>query len=396
MAVPLLDLARQYARIKDAVSAEIEAVVASQAFILGPKVEALESEFVTATGCGHAVGMSSGTDAWLAILMAEGWGPRDAIVTTPYTFFATVGCVHRLGIETVFVDIDPVTYNLDPAKLEDCLAGMSRGPDGEFITPNGNTLRAIVPVHLFGLVCEMDAIRRIATNCRLKIVEDAAQAIGAEYPGEAGTLRAGAIGEYGYFSFFPAKNLGAYGDAGLSTCAAAGDADRLRLMRNHGMEQRYFHREVGGNFRLDSLQAAILSVKFPHVAQWNAERRRNADLYAEAFDAAGLTDRLTLPARPFRGRVESDHIFHQFVLRAPHRDALSRHLADRKIGHGIYYPVPLHRQECFAYLEYEEGSLPESERAALETLALPIFSELREDEIGEIVDAVAAFYESHA
>ncbi len=392
MAVPLLDLSRQHARIKDEVSAEIESVVASQSFILGPKVEKLEAEFVGTTGCGHAVGMSSGTDAWLAILMAEGWGSGDAIVTTPYTFFATVGCVHRLGIETVFVDIDPVTYNLDPAKLEEGLVGMRRGEGGELLTPRGNRIRAIVPVHLFGLVCEMDAIRRIANENGLKIVEDAAQAIGAEYPGESGTVQAGAIGDSGYFSFFPAKNLGAYGDAGLSTCAAAGDAERLRLIRNHGMEERYFHREVGGNFRLDSLQAAILSVKLPHVSTWNAERRRNADLYGEAFAAAGLRDRLALPERPFRGRVESDHIFHQYVLRAPRRDDLSRHLAASGIGHGIYYPVPLHRQECFAYLGYGEGSLPESERAALETIALPIFPELREEEIGEVVGAIAAFY----
>ncbi len=392
MAVPLLDLSRQYARIQDDVSSAIESVVTSQAFILGPKVEALESAFVEATGCGHAVGMSSGTDAWLAILMTEGWGPGDAIVTTPYTFFATVGCVHRLGIETVFVDIDPVTYNLDPSKLEERLAGMRRGGDGQILTPSGNRVRAIVPVHLFGLVCEMDAISRIAREHGLKVVEDAAQAIGAEYPGEAGTVQAGAIGDSGYFSFFPAKNLGAYGDAGLATCASAEDASRLKLMRNHGMEKRYFHREVGGNFRLDSLQAAILSVKLPHVGGWNAERRRNAERYGEAFAAAGLTDRLALPERPFRGRIESDHIFHQYVLRAPLRDELAQHLAAHGIGHGIYYPVPLHRQDCFAYLGYGKGSLPESERAAAETIALPIFSELREDEIGEVVDAVAAFY----
>ncbi len=392
MAVPLLDLSRQHARIKDAVAAEIESVVASQSFILGPKVEALESAFVEATGCGHAVGMSSGTDAWLAILMAEGWGPGDAIITTPYTFFATVGCVHRLGIETVFVDIDPGTYNLDPARLEERLAGMRRGEGGEIFTPKGNRVRAIVPVHLFGLVCEMDAIMRIAREAGLKVVEDAAQAVGAEYPGAAGTVQAGAIGDSGYFSFFPAKNLGAYGDAGLSTCASAEDAGRLKLMRNHGMEERYFHREVGGNFRLDSLQAAILSVKLPHVNGWNAERRQNAERYGEAFAAVELSDRLTLPARPFAGQVASDHIFHQYVLRAPRRDELSRHLAARGIGHGIYYPVPLHRQECFAYLGHGEGSLPESERAALETIALPIFSELREDEIGEVVGAIAAFY----
>ncbi len=392
MAVPLLDLSRQYARIRDAISAELESVVASQSFILGPKVDKLEANVVASTGAGHAVGMSSGTDAWLAILMAEGWGRGDAVITTPYTFFATVGCLHRLGIETVFVDIDPVTYNLDPAKLEARLEGMSTDASGVLRTVHGNVVRAIVPVHLFGLCCEMDAITELAERHGLKVIEDAAQAIGAEYPGAGGTVQAGAIGEYGYFSFFPAKNLGAYGDAGLSTCREAADAARLRLMRNHGMEQRYFHHEVGGNFRLDALQAAILNVKLPHVGGWNAERRANAERYGDAFGDAGLAASLTLPSRPFRGRVESDHIFHQYVLRAPRRDELSRHLAAKEIGHGIYYPVPLHLQECFAYLGYLEGSLPVSEAAARETIALPIFSELREDEIAEVVGAIAEFY----
>ncbi len=393
MAVPLLDLSRQYARIRDAVAAELESVVASQSFILGPKVEELEANVVASTGAGHAVGMSSGTDAWLAILMAEGWGRGDAVITTPYTFFATVGCLHRLGIETVFVDIDPVTYNLDPTKLEARLAGMTADSSGTIRTPHGNVVRAIVPVHLFGLCCEMDAVMALAGRHGLKVVEDAAQAIGADYPGVGGTAQAGAIGEYGYFSFFPAKNLGAYGDAGLSTCREADDAARLRLMRNHGMEQRYFHHEVGGNFRLDALQAAILNVKLPHVATWNAERRANSERYAAAFDEAGLVGKLTLPTRPFRGRVESDHIFHQYVMRAPRRDELSQHLAANGIGHGIYYPVPLHRQECFAYLGYPEGSLPEAESAALETIALPIYSELREDEVAEVVGVIASFYE---
>ena len=394
MPVPLLDLSRQYDRIRDAVNAEIEAVVTSQAFILGPKVEQLEAAIVTTTGAAHAVGMSSGTDAWLAILMAEGWGPGDAIITTPYTFFATVGCVHRLGIETVFVDIDPVTYNLDPARLEACLTSLTTSPDGELRTASGNRVRAIVPVHLFGLCCEMDTILSLASRHGLKVVEDAAQAIGAEYPSAKGTLQAGAIGEYGYFSFFPAKNLGAFGDAGLTTCRSEADAARLRLMRNHGMEQRYYHHEVGGNFRLDALQAAILNVKLPHVPTWNAERRKNADRYATAFADAGLTDRLILPRRPFQDKVASDHIFHQYVLRAPRRDELSRHLADHGIGHGIYYPVPLHRQDCFAYLGYQEGSFPVSEAAARETIALPIFSELRDDEIDEIVNTISRFYES--
>lgn len=393
MAVPLLDLTRQYARIRDAVSRELDEVVSSQQFILGRKVEAFEEAFTRFVGCGGSVGMSSGTDAQLAILMALGIGAGDAVITTPYTFFATAGCIHRVGAETVFVDIDPATLNLDPGKLAACLRETCRrDADGVLRSTRGNRVRAIIPVHLFGLCCEMDAIRELAREFDIVVIEDAAQAIGAEYPSRDGLAQAGAMGEFAYFSFFPAKNLGAFGDAGHATCREPADADRLKLMRNHGMEQRYYHHHVGGNFRIDALQAAVLNVKLPHVPEWNGARRANAARYAAAFDAEGLLDFLTPPAVPFAGRVAEHHIFHQYVLRARRRDELLAHLAQHGIGHGVYYPVPLHLQECFAYLGYKRGDFPESERAAGETVALPIYPELREDELAEVVSVLKEFY----
>ncbi len=393
MAVPLLDLTRQYAQIREAVQRELDEVVSSQQFILGPKVDAFEAAMTRAIGCGHSVGMSSGTDAQLAILMAMGIGAGDAVITTPYTFFATAGCIHRVGAEIVFVDIDPVTLNLSPERLAECLRSRCRrDEDGVLRTPRGNRVRAVVPVHLFGLCCEMDAIRDLAREFQLAIVEDAAQAIGAEYPSRDGVVQAGAIGEFAYFSFFPAKNLGAFGDAGLATCREAEGAAALKLVRNHGMEQRYYHHQVGGNFRIDALQAAILNVKLAHVGAWNAARRANAEKYAAAFAAAGVTEFLTLPATPFAGQVTEHHIFHQYVLRAERRDALLAHLSQHGIGHGVYYPVPLHLQGCFAYLGGRPGDFPEAERAAAETLALPIYPELREDELGEVVDTVSRYY----
>lgn len=393
MAVPLLDLTRQYAGIRDAVQREIDAVVASQGFILGPKVEAFEAAITARIGCGFSVGMSSGTDAQLAILMALGIGPGDAVITTPYTFFATAGCIHRVGAEIIFVDIDPVTMNLSPARLGECLRDRCRcDADGALRTPRGNRVRAVCPVHLFGLCCEMDAINDLAAEFDLPVIEDAAQAIGAEYPGRDGARQAGALGHSAYFSFFPAKNLGAFGDAGLASCRDADFANELRLMRNHGMEQRYYHHRVGGNFRLDALQAAILHAKLPHVGAWNAGRRANAEKYAANFAAAGLLEFLTLPATPFAGRVAEHHIFHQYVLRAARRDDLAKHLAARGIGHGIYYPVPLHLQDCFAYLGGKPGDFPAAERAAAETIALPIFPELTDAERTEVVDVITGFY----
>ncbi len=393
MAVPLLDLTRQYATIREAVARELEEVVASQQFILGRKVEAFEAALVASVGCGHAVGMSSGTDAQLAILMALGIGPGDAVITTPYTFFATAGCIHRVGAETVFVDIDPVTLNLSPARLEECLRDRCRrDADGVLRTARGNRVRAIIPVHLFGLCCEMDAIGDLAAEFDLPVIEDAAQAIGAEYPSRDGVKQAGALGHSAYFSFFPAKNLGAFGDAGLSTCRDADFANELRLMRNHGMEQRYYHHKVGGNFRIDALQAAILHVKLPHVPAWNAARRANAAKYAAAFEASGLLEHLTLPATPFAGKVAEHHIFHQYVLRAERRDELLPHLAANGIGHGVYYPCPCTCRIASAISAARPAISPRPSALPRKPSRCRFSPNLRDEELAEVVGTVARFY----
>lgn len=387
MRVPLLDLTRQYARVRADIERRVGEVFASQQFILGPTVAAFEAAFAEATGCAHAVGMSSGTDAQLAILMAMGIGRGDAVITSPYTFFATAGCIHRVGAEPVFVDIRPDTMHIDPEKVRAYLAGCRRTDDGAFLTARGHRVRAIIPVHLFGSCCDVPALREAAAG--VPIIEDAAQAIGAESP--AG--RAGALGEAAFFSFFPTKNLGAAGDAGMAVCASAEFADKLRLMRNHGMERSYFYREIGGNFRLDALQAAVLHAKLPVVEEWNAARRRHAAQYRDLFDAAGLRDHVTVPAEPWKASgLTGHHTFHQYVIRAQRRDELLRHLTTQEIGHAIYYPVPLHLQECFAALGGKPGDCPEAERAASESLALPIFPELEEREIAAVGDAIAAFY----
>lgn len=392
MAVPLLDLRRQYAQVRDDVQLRLAALCESQQFILGEPVVQLETAVRDYTGCGHAVGMSSGTDALLGILMAMGIGRGDAVITTPYTFFATAGCIHRVGAEPIFVDIDAATYNMDPAKLEECLRKKCRsGPDGRLVTAADNRVRAVMPVHLFGCVCDMDRINALASEFGLAVIEDAAQAIGADYPSKSGkTLRAGAIGEASYFSFFPSKNLGAFGDAGMATCRDAELAAQIRLMRNHGMGTQYHHEKVGGNFRLDALQAEILSAKLPHLDAWHEGRRRNAALYREEFAKLGLLDRLTLPAEPYAATgVTNHHIYHQYVIRVPDRDRVRERLTAAGIGCAVYYPVPLHLQECFAPLGYAAGDFPESERAARETLALPIYPELTPAQIREVAEALA-------
>lgn len=392
MAVPLLDLRLQYAQVKDDVQRRMAALCDSQQFILGAPVEELEAAVRDYTGCGHAIGMSSGTDALLAILMAMGIGRGDAVITTPYTFFATAGCIHRVGAEPVFVEIDAATYNMDPARLEECLRKMCRrGPDGALVTASGRRVRAIMPVHLFGGVCDMDRLGALAREFDLSIIEDAAQAIGADYPSKDGrTLRAGAIGEASYFSFFPSKNLGAFGDAGMATCRDAELAAQIKLMRNHGMGAQYHHEKVGGNFRLDALQAVVLSAKLPHLDAWHAARRRNAALYREEFAKLGLLDRLTLPVEPYAtSGVVNHHIYHQYVIRTPDRDKVREKLTAAGIGCAVYYPIPLHLQECFASLGHSEGDFPESEKAARESLALPIYPELNSEQIREVAATLA-------
>lgn len=400
--VPLLDLKRQYAFLRPQIEARLLDVAASQQFILGPVVEEFEEAVRQFCGTGCAVGMSSGTDAQLAALMALEIGPGDAVLTTPYTFFATAGCVARVGARSVFVDIDADTFNLSPAALAEYLYHTARrDAEGRLRTPGGERIKAIIPVHLFGLCCDMDPILRLGREFGLPVLEDASQALGAGYPladgagGEPRITRAGAMGDLNWFSFFPSKNLGAFGDAGMALGRGGEWNARLRSVRMHGMESQYYHRFVGGNFRLDALQAAVLQVKLPHLDAWSEGRHANAAYYRQAFAAAGLTQKLILPAEPYAGRgLAHHHIYNQFVVRAPaaDRDPLRAHLTARGIGNAIYYPLALHMQECFRDLGYTEGDFPVAEAAARETLALPVFPELTRAELDEVVAAVAAFY----
>lgn len=366
--VPLLDLKAQYAAIREECRAAFDRVSDAQYFIGGPEVEGLEAEVAAYSQCQHGIGVTSGTDALLVAMMAIGIGPGDEVITTSYTFFATGGCIHRLGATPVFVDINPVSYNIDPALIEAA------------ITPR---TRAIMPVHLYGQMADMDSIMAIAQRHNLYVIEDAAQAIGAEHRGR----RAGSIGHFGCFSFFPSKNLGAFGDGGMIIANDPALAHRARLLRNHGAEPKYYHKLVGGNFRLDALQAAILRVKLKYLDGWTAGRQRNAARYRALFASAGLPD-VVLPAE----EPDRRHIYNQFVIRTGRRAAVIARLKERKIGHEIYYPVPLHLQECFADLGYTPGSLPHSEKAAQETLALPIYPELTAEMQAAVVDAIAAAY----
>ena len=395
MRVPLLDLSEHYAALAGPLRAEIDEVLATQRFILGPKVEAFEAALAGHCGSPHAIGVSSGTDALLAVFMALGLGPGDAVITSAYSFFATGGCIARVGATPIFVDIDPGTYNISTTALEHYLTkSCSRHTDGSLRTPKGEKLRAIVPVHLYGLCCEMDAIHEISERFQLVVIEDVAQALGAEYSFQGATAKAGAMGEVGTFSFYPSKNLGAAGDAGAVICREKALAERVRLCRQHGMEQRYFHHFIGGNFRLDELQAAILAVKLPFLDGWSAARRSVAGIYRAELTRLGLTDRITLPAEPYRGGgLRNHHIYHQYVIRAPRRDALQEHLTRKEIGTAIYYPLALHEQDCFNYLGYKIGDFPEAERAARETLALPMYPELTRDQQRYVAEAIAEFFQ---
>jgi dTDP-4-amino-4,6-dideoxygalactose transaminase len=394
MRVPLLDLNEQYRALAEPIRTQLEEVLASQSFILGPKVTAFEKAIRDYCATPNAIGVSSGTDALLAILMALEIGPGDAVVTSAYTFFATGGCIARVGATPVFVDINPDTYNMSPMALERYLTERCRrGEDGFLREPQGKIVRAIVPVHLFGLCCEMDAIHRISQRFQLMVIEDAAQAIGAECPFGGATGNAGAMGEVGYFSFYPSKNLGAAGDGGMVICRDDLLAQKLRVCREHGMEPRYYHHFIGGNFRLDEIQAAILAVKLPFLNGWSAARREAADFYREEFNHRGLTTPLSIPAEPYKNcGLTNHHIYHQYVIRTPRRDALRDYLARKEIGTAIYYPLGLHEQTCFAYLGYHAGDLPETERAARETLALPMYPELSRDAQRYVVETIAEFF----
>jgi dTDP-4-amino-4,6-dideoxygalactose transaminase len=395
MRVPPLDLSEQYRTLAEPIRARIDKILASQRFILGPEVEAFEQAICRFTGALYAIGVSSGTDALLAILMALEIGPGDAVITTAYSFFATAGCVARVGATPLFVDIDPTTYNLSPAALEQYIEKHCQtDAEGTLIDSTGRKIRAIIPVHLFGLCCEMDRIHVISERYGLEVIEDAAQAIGAEYhTTHMGVRTAGTIGKVGCFSFYPSKNLGAAGDAGMVVCRDEELAKRLRIFRQHGMEPRYHHHFIGGNFRLDEIQAAILDVKLPYLASWSAARRAAANVYREEFTRTCLVDRIALPAEPYRERgLTNHHIYHQYVIRTPERDALRAHLTKREIGTEVYYPIGLHLQECFAHLGYKEGDLPETERATRETLALPIYPEISREAQRYVVNAIAEFF----
>jgi dTDP-4-amino-4,6-dideoxygalactose transaminase len=371
VSVPLLDLKAQFAPLREQILEAITRVCDSQRFILGPEVDLLERELADALGVKHALAVSSGTDALLVALMALDIGPGDEVVTPTYSFFATAGCVSRLGATPVFVDIDPRTFNVDPADL------------ARAITPR---TRAILPVHLFGLCADMDPIMAVASSAGIPVIEDAAQAIGSRYRGEL----AGGIGAIGCFSFFPSKNLGAFGDAGLVTTNDDALGKEMRLLRNHGMEPKYFHHIVGGNFRIDALQAAVLRVKLPSLASWTEARRRNADRYRALFDEFGLSATIELPVEP----EGYHHIYNQFVIRGRDRDALRAHLDAQRIGTEIYYPVPFHRQVCFAPLHPPQDAFPAADRAAATSLALPIYGELTHEQQRHVVSSIAEFYES--
>jgi dTDP-4-amino-4,6-dideoxygalactose transaminase len=394
MRVPLLDLSEQYRALGVSIRGAIDDVLASGRFIIGPKVEAFEKAMCGYCNTPHAVGVSSGTDALLAILMALGIGRGDAVITTPYTFFATAGCLARVGARPLFADIDRETYNIRPSAIQECVEkNCQPDADGTWKTKRGEKLRAMVPVHLFGLCCEMDALLEIAERYRLVLIEDAAQAIGAEFPFPDRIAKAGTMGEVGLFSFYPSKNLGAAGDAGMVVCRDEQLTQKVRSFREHGMEPRYFHHVIGGNFRLDEIQAAILAVKLPYLEKWAAARRAAGDFYAAEFARAELTERITMPAEPYRERgLMNHHVYHQYVIRTPMRDALREHLGKREIETAIYYPLGLHEQKCFTYLGYKKGDFPETERAACETLALPIYPEISRESQRYVVDAIAEFY----
>ncbi|MDP3919980.1 MAG: DegT/DnrJ/EryC1/StrS family aminotransferase [Candidatus Omnitrophota bacterium] len=368
--VPLVDLKRQYESIQSEIQNALYEVIANQQFILGPKVAECEAEVAAYSGCSYGCGVSSGTDALLLPLMAEGIGAGDEVITTPFTFLATAECVARLGARPVFVDIDPATYNLDPSLVADKLTAKTK---------------AIVPVHLYGQMADMDPLMQIAKQKNLIMIEDAAQAIGAEDKGR----RAGSIGHYGSFSFFPTKNLGGFGDGGMIVTQDAARSQKVHSLRTHGMSTKYRHTVLGGNFRFDAIQAAVILVKLKFLDEWTRKRGDNAKLYGRLLNEAGLVEAGKL-SLPIVSQVR--HVFHQYCIRTARRDELKNYLQEKGIGCGVYYPVPLHLQECFKQLGYKRGDFPGSEKAAAEVLALPIYPELTEDEIRFVVSTIKEFY----
>ena len=366
--VPLLNLKAHYAPIREEIRAAVDRVLDHQQFILGPEVKELEQQIAAYSQTAHGIGVASGTDALLVALMAIDLKEGDEVITTPYTFFATGGAISRLGATPVFVDIDPATFNIDPAQIEAAI---------------GARTRAIIPVHLYGQCADMDPIMEIARKHKLFVIEDAAQAIGAEYKGR----RAGSIGDFGCFSFFPSKNLGGLGDGGMVVTGNDELAEKTRILRVHGSKPKYYHKVVGVNSRLATIQAAALLVKLPYLDSWTARRQENAALYNRLLHEAGLDDVITRPVVAHEG---NRHIYNQYVLRIPQRDAGREFLKANGVGNEVYYPIPLHRQECYASLGYQPGSLPQAEQAAEESLAVPIDPELTEEQITYVVDRLKA------
>jgi dTDP-4-amino-4,6-dideoxygalactose transaminase len=381
ISVPLLDLKPQYEALKPELDAAVAEVIASQYFILGPAVSSFETAAAEYCGTEHAIGVSSGTDALIVALMAIGIGPGDEVITTPYTFFGTVGSIIRLGATPILVDIEPDTFNIDAAKIEAAITEKTR---------------AIMPVHIFGQMADMRAINKIAREHDLIVIEDAAQAIGAKQNDRP----ACSFGHMGCLSFFPTKNLGGFGDGGMVVTDDSEYADIIGQLRNHGMEPKYFHSRIGGNFRLDALQAAVLNVKLPHLNSWHEKRRGNAALYNKLFAQAGLirtvkdlesgdlNNGVVLPIE----RENNYHIYNQFVIYAQDRDDLIKHMRENNVGCEIYYPLSLHEQECFRLLGYKKGDFPNSERAASMSVALPIYPDLSIEQIARVVEVIAAFY----
>lgn len=380
VSVPLLDLKPQYAALSDELDKAVLAVARSQYFILGPEVECFEAGVANYCAVEHGVGVSSGTDALIVALMALGIGPGDEVITTPYTFFGTVGSIVRVGATPVLVDIEPDTFNIDVSKIEAVVTDKTR---------------AIIPVHLFGQMADMRTVNQIAREHDLLVIEDAAQAIGSKQNDRP----ACSFGHMGCLSFFPTKNLGGFGDGGMVVTDDADYASILRQLRNHGMEPKYYHPRVGGNFRLDALQAAVLNVKLPHLNTWHEQRRENASLYRKLFKAAGLNrtadaldtglnNGIVLPIE----RENNYHIYNQFVIYSEQRDALMEHMKANNVGCEIYYPLALHEQECFRLLGYKKGDFPNAERAAAMSLALPIYPDLTSEMIERVVEVIADFY----
>jgi len=393
MRVPLLDLSEQYRALAGEIRAATDDVLRSQRFILGPKLTEFEKAAAAYCHSPHAIGVSSGTDALLAVLMALEVGLGDAVITTAYSFFATGGCIARVGATPVFIDIESDTYNISATALQHYIQKYCHWVDGKLVNENRQTIVALVPVHLFGLCCDMNEMVAIAREHNLILIEDAAQAIGAEFPLKNGPTRAGTMGDVGCFSFYPSKNLGAAGDAGLVVCRNEKFAERLRICRQHGMEARYQHQFIGGNFRLDDIQAAILNVKLPYLDGWSAARREAARFYTNEFQRAGLDKKIKLPVEPYaQSDLTNHHIYHQYVIRSSGRDELRQHLADREIETAIYYPLALHEQPCFEYLGYKAGEFPEAEHAARETLALPIYPEIPREAQHYVVNCIREFF----